>query len=270
MKPSRPFLLLAGVALLGGIASFNEMMADAQASFLGAADETARGSSQSLQQSAVATYQAVTDKLTDVTAQERPARVLASPQAEGRQGEGGESPSQWVGARSNAEPPAPAGNPLWALPLEQLSITRERPIFSPSRRPPPPPPTYVAPVPVRQPAKPPEQERPAVSLIGTVIGPDVQIGVFLERATQNVVRLRLGEEHQGWVLRLVKAREVTLVKDVAQTLVLDPLPGDAPAVRGPTVPPLVPNSIGTTPIVNTADYVDEQPLPARGAKRQRH
>jgi hypothetical protein len=261
MNQSRSFLLLAGVALLGA-------MADAQASFLGATGKTARGISQSLQQSAVATYQAVTDKLTDATAQERPARVLASPQAEGREKE--ESPSQWVGARSNAEPPAPAGNPLWALPLERLSITRERPIFSPSRRPPTPAPTYVAPVAVRQPATPPEPERPAVSLIGTVIGTDVQIGIFLEKATQNVVRLHLGEEHQGWVLRLVKEREVTLVKDVEQTLALDPPPGEAPAVRGPTVPPLVPNSIGTIPIVNTADYVDEQPLPARGAQRQRH
>jgi hypothetical protein len=268
MNPSRSLLLLAGVALLCAIANFDETMAHAQASFLDATGETARDTSQSLQPSAFATYQAVTDKLTDETVQERPARVLASPQAEGR--EGGESASQWAGARSNPEPPAPAGNPLWELPLERLSITRERPIFSPSRRPPPPPPTYVAPVAVRQPAKPPEPERPAVSLIGTVIGTDVQIGIFLEKATHNVVRLHLGEEDQGWVLRLVKAREVTLVKDVEQTLVLEPPPGEAPAVRGPTVPPLVPNSIGTTPIVSTADYVDEQPLPARGAQRQRH
>jgi hypothetical protein len=267
MNRVRAFLLLAGVALLGTIAGFNEMRADAQASFLDATGQTARGTSQSPQQSTVATYQAVTDRLTDATAQERPARVLASPQAEGR--EEAESPSQWLAARSNAEP-APAANPLWALPLEQLSITRERPIFSPSRRPPPPPPTYVAPVAVRQPAKPPEPERPAVSLIGTVIGPDIQIGVFLEKATQKVVRLRLGEEHRGWVLRLVKAREVTLVKDIEQTLVLEPPPGGAPAVRGPTVPPLVPNSIGTIPIVNTKDYVDEQPLPAKGAQRQRN
>jgi len=258
MNPGRFFLLLAGVALLGA-------MADAQASFLGATGETARDTSQSLQQSAVATYQAVTDKLTDATVQERPARVLALPQAQGR--EGGESPSQGVSARSSAEPPAPAGNPLWALPLERLSITRERPIFSPSRRPPTPAPTYVAPVAVRQPAKPPEPERPAVWLIGTVIGTDVQIGIFLEKATHNVVRLHLGEEHQGWVLRLVKAREVTLVKDVEETLVLEP--PNAPAVGGPTASPLVPNSIGTIPVVNTADYVDEQPLP-RGAQRQRH
>src|SRR5262249_27227957 len=32
----------------------------------------------------------------------------------------------------------PSGNPLWAIPLTQLSATPERPIFSPSPRPPPP------------------------------------------------------------------------------------------------------------------------------------
>jgi hypothetical protein len=269
MKPGRVFKLLTGVALLGAIASFNEMTPDAQASFLDGAGETAQGTSRSLQQSGVATYQAVKDEVTDATAQERPARVLAPPRAEGR--EGGGVPSR-MGAQSNAEPPTPAGNPLWAraLPLEQLSITRERPLFSPSRRPPPPKPTptYVAPVAVSQPVKPPEPERPAVSLIGTVIGSHVQIGVFLETATQNVFRARVGEDHQGWVLRLVKRREVTLVKGAEQTVVLEPSPGEATAL--PVVPPPVPNSIGTIPILNTADYVDEQPLPARGARRQGH
>jgi general secretion pathway protein N len=119
---------------------------------------------------------------------------------------------------------------------------------------------------VRQSAKPPEPERLSVSLIGTVIGTDVQIGIFLEKATSKIVRLRLGEEHKGWVLRLVKAREATLVKDVEETLLLDPPPGEAPAVRVAAVSPPVPNSFGSIPIVNTADYVDEQPLP-RGAQR---
>jgi len=269
MKPGRAFKLLTGVALLGAIASFNEMTPDAHASFLDGAGETAQGTSQLPQQSGVATYQAVTDEVTDATAQERPVRVLAPPRAEGR--EGGGVPSR-MGARANAEPPTPAGNPLWALPLEQLSITRERPVFSPSRRPPPPKPTptYVAPVAVPQPVKPPEPERPAVSLIGTVIGSHVRIGVFRETATRNVFRVRVGEDHQGWVLRLVKAREVTLVKGAEQTLVLEPSPGEATALRSPIVPPPVPNSIGTIPILNTADYVDEQPLPARGARRQGH
>ena len=244
------------------------MTPDAQATLLEAAGES-RGTEQSLLQSAVATYHAVTDKMMGAVAGEWPARVLARPQAEGR--EGGEVPSQRMAARTaDAEPPAPTGNPLWALPLKQLSITRERPIFSPSRRPPPTP-TNVAPVAVRQPVKPPKLEHPAVSLLGTIIGTDVQIGVFRETATQNVVRLRVGEGHRGWVLSLIKAREVTLVKDGEQAVVLE-LSSEASALGGPTVPPPVPNGLpevatGTIPIVSSANYVDEQPVPARGARR---
>lgn len=171
----------------------------------------------------------------------------------------------WI---TDAKPPAPAGNPLWAIPLEQLSITRERPIFSPSRRAPPPVPAYVAPVAVQRPVKAPE--RPAVSLLGTVIGTDVQIAVFLETETKNVVRLRVNDNHQGWVLRLVKAREVTLVKNGEQVALELPPPGEAPAVGTPTVPPPVPDGppgAATRPIVNNANYVDEQPTPVRGARR---
>src|SRR5215212_880442 len=32
----------------------------------------------------------------------------------------------------------PRGNPLWGIPLKSLSLTRERPLFTPSRRPPAP------------------------------------------------------------------------------------------------------------------------------------
>ncbi len=109
-----------------------------------------------------------------------------------------------------------------------------------------------------------------MSLLGTVVGTDVQMGIFLEKATNKVVRLRLGEDHQGWVLRTIKAREVTMVKDAEEILTLDPPPGSAAAVRSVTMPPPVPNSIGTVPVVNTADYVDEQPLPKRGAQRQQN
>src|SRR5258708_30648134 len=59
--------------------------------------------------------------------------------------------------------PPPSGNPLWTIPLNQLSMTKERPILSPSRHPPPPPvvaPAYVAPVASRPPPKAKEPERP--------------------------------------------------------------------------------------------------------------
>jgi hypothetical protein len=134
--------------------------------------------------------------------------------------------------------PPPAGNPLWALPLKQLAITRERPIFSPSRRAPPPAtPTYVAPVAVRAPPpKPEEPKKPSITLLGTILGTTESIGVFLNPATRDVVRLRLGEDHEGWALRSVKTREVTLVKDRERVVLELPPPGDQASATDFTPP----------------------------------
>jgi general secretion pathway protein N len=144
-------------------------------------------------------------------------------------------------ARVAVEPPEPTGNPLWALPLKQLSITRDRPIFSPSRRPPPPPPpAYVAPVAAKPPPKVAEPDRPAITLLGTILGGAEGIGVFLEPATRNIMRLRMGEDHQGWVLHAVKTREVTLVKD-RETVVLElPPPGDSAMLTNDFTPNIQP------------------------------
>jgi len=162
----------------------------------------------------------------------------------------------------DATPAGPAANPLSALPLTELSSTRERPIFSPSRRPPPPPaPTPVARATVRPPVKPREPERPTVSLVGTIIGTDVRVGIFVETATREVVRLHVGEDHQGWVLRLIKAGEATLVKDDVQAELSLPPPGDASG----GLPRI---ATGVIPIVSNENYVDEQPLPARAPQRR--
>jgi hypothetical protein len=142
-------------------------------------------------------------------------------------------------AAAAAASPPPSGNPLWTILLKQLTMTRERPIFSPSRRPPPPPPAapvYAAPAP-RPPPKPREPERPAVTLVGTVAGGTEGIGVFLETASRNIVRLRVGEDHQGWVLRSIKGREATLAKD-SETAVLEmPAPGAEAAMVANSAPP---------------------------------
>jgi general secretion pathway protein N len=117
--------------------------------------------------------------------------------------------------------PVPRGNPLWAVPISALTATQERPLFSASRRPPPR--AVVGPVveqinvPVVQKAA--EPERPALALIGAVVGDNDAIAVFLDRTNQKIVRLRQGEMHAGWVLRSVLRREVTLQKD-EQTEVL--------------------------------------------------
>jgi general secretion pathway protein N len=111
--------------------------------------------------------------------------------------------------------PAPVqlGNPLWAVPLSVLTATQQRPIFSASRRPPP---RAVVGAPIASegiavpaPALP---DHPQLSLIGVVVGDGDAIAVFLDRSNQ-VVRLRSGQSHTGWVLRSVERREVTLKKD---------------------------------------------------------
>jgi hypothetical protein len=111
-----------------------------------------------------------------------------------------------------AEPPRP-GNPLWAIPIKDLATTRERPIFSLSRRPPPP---VVAATPYVPPPPPPksvEPQRPQLALVGTVVNATEGFGIFLDQASNTVVRLRLGEGHNGWILRSVQGREVMLERD---------------------------------------------------------
>jgi hypothetical protein len=123
-----------------------------------------------------------------------------------------------------AIPHAPGANPLWAIPLATLSSTRERPIFSSSRRPPPP--AAVSAHADAPPApKPARVERPQLSLVGTITGDDQSFGIFVDRSTKAALRLKLGEDYQGWTLRSVQGREATLERD-QQTAVLGlPQPG---------------------------------------------
>jgi general secretion pathway protein N len=125
-------------------------------------------------------------------------------------------------------PPAPVAeralsdNPLWGIPLTQLPVTRDRPIFSSSRRPPPP---AVAPAAVPKVVavpKPTEPERPQLSLLGTIVSDDEGFGIFLDQSTKVVLRLKVDEDYQGWKLRSVQGREATLEKD--QQVVTLPLP----------------------------------------------
>jgi general secretion pathway protein N len=119
----------------------------------------------------------------------------------------------------------PSANPLWAVAFATLSNTRERPIFSSSRRPPPP---AVASVPVAKapppPPKPPRVERPQLSLVGTIGGGDQSFGIFVDQTTKAALRLKLGEDYQGWRLRSVQGREVTLERDQQTTILTLPQP----------------------------------------------
>jgi len=140
--------------------------------------------------------------------------------------------------RAVEQPLEPTGNPLWGVPLSALTATRERPLFTPSRRAPAPAvagPVAAAPAP--PPAPPPaEPERPQLVLVGAIANGSEGIAVFLDQATNNVIRLRTGQDHSGWVLRSVKGREATLQKDQQTTTLTLPVPGEAPATAAPGVP----------------------------------
>jgi hypothetical protein len=126
-------------------------------------------------------------------------------------------------------PPAPSvrtpsANPLWGIPLVELSGTRERPIFSASRRPPP-----VAAVAETAPVKPTprkkEIEPPQLSLVGTIASIDEGFGIFIDQSSKAAVRLKVGDDHQGWKLRQIRGREVTMEKDDRSAVLTLPQPG---------------------------------------------
>jgi len=167
-----------------------------------------------------------------------PPPVVDLPAGDGRWGSTAMTPPE---ARNESHAPAQTaepvrpGNPLWAIPIKDLTTTRERPIFSPSRRPPPPAVAAAPYVPPPLPAKPVGPQRPQLALVGTVVNSKEGFGIFLDQATNTVVRLKTGEGHNGWVLRSVQGREATLEKD-SETAVLALPARDADQTGTPQTP----------------------------------
>jgi len=152
-------------------------------------------------------------------------------------------------APPRAERPAdPTGNPLWAIPLSSLTATRERPIFLPSRRPPAPAvagtPVVVAPAP---PSPAVEPEQPPLILVGVIAGDQEGFGVFLDQASNNVLRLKTGQDHQGWVLISVKGREVTLEKNKRTVTMALPVPTFASLTDPVSMPAAAPAMLPRPP-----------------------
>jgi general secretion pathway protein N len=132
-------------------------------------------------------------------------------------------------AKDAAARPRPGGNPLWGIPISALDATRERPVFSASRRPPMPPVVaqrVAAPPP---PPKPAEPEQPLLTLVGTAIGNPKNVAVVLDRTTKTFVRLHIGEAVSGWILRSVDSRTMIVEKNSQTVTVALPAPGSVPA-----------------------------------------
>ena len=134
---------------------------------------------------------------------------------------------------------AQAGNPLWAIPLNALTATQERPLFSASRRPAAPPVQTAQPVreaaPVVGPAPP---EGPSLTLIGTIVSQETGIALLRDGESQSVTRLRKGEATSGWLLQSVKSRSIVVEKGERSVTLALPEPLDASArPPAPNPPP---------------------------------
>lgn len=136
--------------------------------------------------------------------------------------------------------PTPSGNPLWSVPLSRLSATRDRPIFSASRRPPP----QAVAGPVAEPVKPQASvslpEPLSLKLIGAVVGETDAIAVFMDRGSKAIVRMRKGDIYAGWQLGSIAGREATLKNgDRIETVVMVREALTAPMENAPPPPAIV-------------------------------
>lgn len=172
------------------------------------------------------------------------------------------------GARPAAKPLVSA-NPLWAIPLSALTATRERPLFSPTRRAPAP---VVANAPIVAQPPPPALavvEHPDLILVGTVTGETQSLAVFVEPATHKTVRLLTGQDHRGWILQSVEGKSATLHKGTrTETLVLPPpsaASGPTPVISAlPPAPPPPPQQqqVAPQPVRAAGEPVQPAPQPA--------
>jgi hypothetical protein len=99
-------------------------------------------------------------------------------------------------------------NPLEAQPLDRLSATRERPLFSPTRRPiPPPPPPSPEAAPVAVVPQPPN-----VQLFGIVVD-DEGARAIVRSGAEKVDRVQIGDDIGGWKVSQIEGRRLVLSLD---------------------------------------------------------
>ena len=97
---------------------------------------------------------------------------------------------------AGAQPSAPLELP----PLEELQATRERPLFSPERRP-----DAVEAVAPEEPESAPVQEATAMpfQLTGIVLWPEVRVVILRNKATGEELRLREGDRVDVWTIEQI-------------------------------------------------------------------
>jgi general secretion pathway protein N len=109
-------------------------------------------------------------------------------------------------AAEGREGSAALPTPLAAQPLDRLSATRERPLFSPTRRPQPPSPVVAA----APAAPPPPAPPPNVALFGIVMDGEEARAVVRAGPAEKIMRVGIGDDIGGWKVAQIEGRRLVL------------------------------------------------------------
>lgn len=114
-------------------------------------------------------------------------------------------------AAIDPEIPMVSGNPIAVVLLDRLSETRNRPLFSPSRRPLVPPATLAIATPVaRAPQALPVQSPPGVALFGIVVGAQDARAFIAMGTMDQIIVVRPGDDVLGWRVSAITQRNLVL------------------------------------------------------------
>jgi hypothetical protein len=109
-------------------------------------------------------------------------------------------------ANAQSEGGGTFANPLQARSLDRLSATRDRPLFSPTRRPVPPPPPPVVHAPEVVPPPPP----PNVTVVGIVLDGDGARAIVRSGMGKKSERVQIGDDIGGWKVSQIEGRRLVL------------------------------------------------------------
>jgi general secretion pathway protein N len=98
-------------------------------------------------------------------------------------------------------------NPLAVHSFGELTATRDRPLFSPTRRPPPPPASAEAEGP------PPPAPPPAVLFSGVIMDTKGALAILRADASARATYVRVGDVVSGWKVGQIERRKLTLSLD---------------------------------------------------------
>jgi len=112
-------------------------------------------------------------------------------------------------AQTEVRPAGVLANPLQAQSLDRLSATRDRPLFSPTRRPVPPPPPPV----VRAPEVVPPPPPPNVTVVGIVLDGEGARAIVRAGMGRKFERVQIGDDIGGWKVSQIEGRRLVLSLD---------------------------------------------------------